>query len=328
MRVPGFVANPLLRTFWEKLVLPGILRDIGADVYFCPGGLMHTRVPKKCRTVTMFRNMIPFDMRVRKLYPPGAQRIRNWLLERAMLASMQRCNQVIFISKHAREIIERLLPDVASRAITIPHGIDDNFRIAGKQIAPRPSWLPAGEYLLYVSLFEVYKHQLEVVRGYHLLKSRRRTPEKLVLAGTLLEPAASRVRAEIDRLGLHDDIFLVGNIPYLELPAVYAGAKVNIFASTCENCPNILLEAMGSGRPMLVSDHPPMPEFAGDAAIYYNAESPEDFADKLTPILDDPVCLEHYACLTADRSALYNWRETAERTWNVIRELGHGQSPG
>jgi len=174
--------NPLMRALWEKYILPGTLEKLRADVLFCPGGLINTRPPGCCRTVTMFRNMIPFDMAVRKLYKPGLMRVRNWLLERAMLSSMMNADMVIFISEFARTVIEERVTRPIARAVTIPHGINDDFRV-WHNVPARPSWLPRGDYLLYVSIFDVYKNQLEVVRGYHRLKSRRETPEKLILAG-------------------------------------------------------------------------------------------------------------------------------------------------
>jgi len=61
--------NPIARAFWEKLVLPRILDQESVDVLFCPGGTINTKPPRGCKTVTMFRNMMPFDMEVRKRLP-------------------------------------------------------------------------------------------------------------------------------------------------------------------------------------------------------------------------------------------------------------------
>ncbi len=53
--------NPLLRTIWEKLALPIILHRKGIQILFCPGGIITSAVPNACKSVTMFRNMIPFE---------------------------------------------------------------------------------------------------------------------------------------------------------------------------------------------------------------------------------------------------------------------------
>jgi hypothetical protein len=51
--------NPILRTLWEKVALPRILFKENTQVLFCPGGVIASKVPSGCKTVTMFRNMIP-----------------------------------------------------------------------------------------------------------------------------------------------------------------------------------------------------------------------------------------------------------------------------
>ena len=315
------VDNQLVRAVWEKYLLSGLLQSLGADILFCPGGLVRTRVPDGCLSVTMFRNMIPFDREVRKMYPPGLRRVRNWLLERGMLSSMRKSDLVIFISNYARQVIESRIGMRQLSAVTIPHGINHEFRVPSGSHIPRPGWLPDGDYLLYVSIFEVYKSQLEVVRGYHLLRSRRETSEKLVLVGQQLSPSAPEVVAEIARLGLQNEIIVAGSVPYRELPAVYANAKVNIFASTCENCPNILLEALGAGRPVLVSNRQPMPEFGGQAVVYFDPVSPEDFADKLLQFIDSPKAMAGLAMRARDQSELFNWEKTATDTWDALQSL-------
>ncbi len=314
--------NPLIRAGWERFLLPRILARLGIDILFCPGGVVATPAPKGCKVVTMFRNMIPFDKEQRSRYPLGYMKVRNWLLERAMLRSMLRADLVIFVSDFARHVIEQCAPKQIKRAIVIPHGIGPEFRFRGPRL-PRPSWLPVDDFLLYVSTFDVYKAQLEVVRGFALLKSRRQGKEKLVLVGSEKQnPIYSRmVRAEITRLGLTDYVLIAGLVPHQELPALYSNALINVFAAESENCPNILLEAMASGRPVLCSMFPPMPEFGGDAVIYFNPRQPEDFADKLEELLDNKPALRTLGQGAAERARHYDWDVSAVTTWRTILSI-------
>lgn len=313
--------NPFFRTLWERYFLHHVLSKIRADILFCPGGLINSGPSDNWKTVTMSQNMIPFTPEIRSMYPIGYMRLRNWLLERAMLKSIKNADLVIFISGFAKNVIQKYVGDQTINSITIPHGLTGHFKIPSGVVLPRPKWLPKGEYLLYVSLFEVYKNHLQVVRGYHKLKQLRATPEKLILAGLNSLPSGDIVRAEIERLGLGDDVILPGNIPYNDLPAVYHHAKVNIFASECENCPNILLEALGAGRPALVSNCEPMPEFGGDAVIYFDPSSPEDFACKLSQFIDNPEEMDLLAEKARKQSKLFDWGKTADQTWTAIRTL-------
>lgn len=320
MRATTFwpTANPLLRAVWEKIALPHILRKEKAQILFCPGGIIASDVPVGCKTVTMFRNMMPFDPDVLRRMPFGLQKIRNWILKRVMLRSMATADLTIFISEYARGVIEELTP--VRNAVTIPHGINSQFRTAGQMIT-RPSWLPQGEYLLYVSRFDVYKHQLEVVQAYAKLPANLRSRYKLLLVGEAGNMLAREVEAWVKEKSLDGQVFIRGAVPYTDLPAVYHHATVNLFASSCENCPNILLEALGAGRPVLSSSVMPMPEFGGNAVVYFSPTDPMSIYEQLIAVLQDESRRESLASLAQQRSSDFDWQKTADATWLKIRGL-------
>lgn len=324
VRVGWPVENPLARAVWEIVSLPRLVRSLEADVLFCPGGIIGGSVPAGCKSVTMFRNMIPFDSVQSRKYPLGYMRVRNWLLKRAMLRSMAEADRVICLSEFGRQVIESNTPGLWEKTIVIPHGIGPRFR-ANHEL--RPHWLPAEDYILYVSILDVYKAQVEVLRAYALLKKLRHTVEKLIFVGPESPRYAQKVRNEIARQGLQNDVLLTGPVLHDQLPALYQNALINIFASECENCPNIMLEALASGRPLLASNRPPMPEFGGDAAIYFDPSVPEDLAEKLLSVIDDPTRLAELSAKAKRRSGLYDWDKTARTTWAAIGGLVSGHAP-
>jgi len=278
-------------------------------------------MPEDCKSVTMFRNMLPFDQVQGQRYPLGYMRVRHWILKRVLLRSMKEADLVIFISDYARQVIERQAGGPLRNTAIIPHGVGPAFLGSGNGTLRRPGWLPAGEYLLYVSNVDFYKSQVEVVQAYAILKQRRESPEKLVLVGTESPEYGRKVRTEIRRLALENDVLIKGQVPYEGMPAVYQHALLNIFASQCENCPNILLEALAAGRPVVVSNCQPMPEFAGDAAIYFDPRSPDQIADRLSEVLGDPCRMKELSERALERSRMYDWQTTSNRTWNAIASL-------
>ncbi|MCY1353636.1 D-inositol-3-phosphate glycosyltransferase [compost metagenome] len=267
----------------------------------------------------MFRNMIPFDLRVRKSIPLGLQRLRNWLLNRIMLKSMRDADLTIFISNYARSVIESLTK--IKNAVTIPHGIGSVFRTHGDAVVPRPEFLPAGEYVLYVSRFDVYKHHYEVVSAYANLPTELREKFPLVLVGEVNLPEAERVKSLIATLGLEAQVLLLGAIPYQSLPPLYHYAYLNLFASSCENCPNILLEALASGRPMICSNVMPMPEFGADAALYFSPFDPKDIGRVLSEALTSPDLLKKLSVAAVTQSDKFDWENTSRKTWSELLAL-------
>jgi len=310
--------NPIMRAFWEKYILPGVLRKEAVDVLFCPGGTINTRPPHGCKTVTMFRNMIPFDMKVRKRLPLGLQRIRNWLLEHIMLKSMASADLTIFISDYARHVIEQRIS--VKNAVTIPHGINSSFKTYKVQLA-RPKIAHTEKYILYVSRFDIYKHHYEVVEAYASLPTELRQEYRLLLAGESDGDEANRVIDLIARSGLQHQVRILGPVPYRDLPALYHHASLVLFASSCENCPNILLEALGAGRPVLSSNVMPMPEFGGSGAGYFSPFDSEDIARKMTEVLTNPELTKVMSEAAATRSEKFVWAASAKETWERIIAL-------
>lgn len=310
--------NPLLRAVWEKFALPRVLRKEKPQILFCPGGIIASDVPDGCKTVTMFRNMMPFDLTLLRRMAFGLQKIRNWILKRMMLRSMAAADLTIFISEYARGVIEELIQ--VKKSVTIPHGINSRFRTA-KQVIERPSLLPQDEYLLYVSRFDVYKHQMEVAQAYAQLAADLRSRYKLLLVGEVDYILSEKVRLFIENKKLQNSILLLNAIPYNELPNFYRQAKINIFASSCENCPNILLEALGAGKPVLSSSVMPMPEFGGGAVEYFDPFDSEDLTKKMTMVLNDESLMEYLGHMAYHRSLDFEWSVTAMKTWTSMMEL-------
>ena len=77
----NLINNPFLRVLWERFMFPKLLKKLEIDVLFCPGGPVTGGVPKNCKIVITFQNMLPFAVPQRQKYPIGYMRFRNWILE-------------------------------------------------------------------------------------------------------------------------------------------------------------------------------------------------------------------------------------------------------
>lgn len=311
--------NPVLRVLWEIFWLGRTLKRQKVDLLFSPGGTSMTLLPKRCKSVTMFRNMLPFAPEERKRYPLGYMRMRLWMLRFLQEWAFNRADLVIFISDYARKVIDSALPHRRGTSVVIHHGINDHFR--GKEAMPRPSQAPE-KFVLYVSILDVYKAQVEVVESWAMAKKQVQNGTKLVFIGPEFPSYGKKVRETIERLGLDKEVIVMGNVPYHELPAYYHHALINIFASSCENCPNILLEALAAGRPVLASDRDPMPEFAQESAEYFDPYQPKSLAVLLSRYLQDADLRDRRGQAARVHSENFQWRDTAARTWDALIALG------
>lgn len=312
--------NPLYRIFYEFFWIPLLLRKLRPEVYFSPGGLLLGMTSGPWKSVTMFRNMIPFDVVERKKYPIGYMRFRNWLLSKLLLKSMMKADLMIFISKFACSVIRALEPNGIQNFAIIPHGVGQNFHELGINTPNKEEFIPKEEYIFYPSIIDVYKSQYEVVDAIADLKQRGVEVPQVLLAGELYGAYGAKIQKKIDALGLASDVRLLGPIPYEQMPSFYKHAEFVLFASKSENCPNILLEALASGCAVACSNIMPMPEFAQDAAVYFDPAAPRDIARAIEELVQDPVKRASLKSKSKRVAKRYSWEQSASQTWHALFE--------
>ena len=71
----------------------------------------------------------------------------------------------------------------------------------------------------------------------------------------------------------HQFIEHILNVPHNKISEFYRNHDGIIYASSCENMPNILLESMGAGKLIACSNKKPMDEFLKEGGIYFDTRS-------------------------------------------------------
>lgn len=310
--------NSILRFIWEKFIFRKILLVENPNLLFCPGGLISTPTPKTCKTVTMFRNMLPFDKTIISKMPFGIRKIRYLLLKKEMLNSMRNADFVIFISKYCRDIIYDYIN--IPKSTVIHHGISDKFRNQTIHL-DRPSALQKRDYLLYVSRFDIHKNHENLVIAFANLPTHISKNLNLVFIGEKNGKQYEKIKQIIIKQKVEDRVVALGHVKYEELPKFYANSKAIIYASSCENCPNILLESLGSGRPVIASNVMPMPEFGGPDLCYFSPFDVNSIENALLKVLTSSDYSEKIANAALAKSLDFTWNCTGKKTWNLLYNI-------
>lgn len=116
---------------------------------------------------------------------------------------------------------------------------------------------------------------------------RRRHPNaRLAVVGD--GPERTQLAAQIESLGLSNAAHLVGAIPQSELPAWYSAADLLVLASSREGWPNVVLEAMACGTPVVASRVGGVSEvITSDVlGLAVSMEEPSDLAAAIERVLD------------------------------------------
>ena len=147
-------------------------------------------------------------------------------------------------------------------------------------------------------------------------------PLVLDLVGPAYPPAFSRLKERMAKLTSADDwIFCLGEIPYEDLHHLYAQADLGIFASSCENLPNILIEKMAMGLPIACSNRGPMPEILGEAGEYFDPEQPIDISRALRVLINSAKLRKEKAIASHHLAKGYSWESCANDTFAFLSEI-------
>lgn len=317
------VHEPLLdralpaRIWWQQVELPQQARR-ACDLLFAPGGTCSSAFHP---VVTMSRNLLPFELRELRRYGASALAAKFLLLRAKQSASYRRADGVIFLSEYAQTVVTRAAGIGAAQAI-IPHGVNRRFYLAPRTQRPLATYSPDEPFkLLYVSKVEPYKHHDRVVEAVAQLR-RAGLPLALELVGPPTHQlTAERLRktiARIDPAGAF--IRHHAAVAHSDLHQHYHQADGFVFASSCENLPNILLEAMAAGLPIACARRGPMPEVLRDAGVYFDPEKPGELAAAITTLLADHILREQHTWQAYSYAQTYSWEQCAHETFSYLVE--------
>ncbi len=280
--------STLVRVGWEQAALPWMVRRQNPDVLFCPGNLIPLWSPVP--TVVVLQNAAPFCASTRL----DSMGVSTWawfkLLGAFMRASAEKASRVIFLSHYLREQFVKRFKFPGERGDVVYHGRDGlqiekpDHRFSGKLGFGSP-------YILSVSHLYPYKNIPALIQGYFLSRrSLQGQGLKLVLVGKAAARAhLAQISSMIRQYCLEDWVLLAGDVPYPAIGELLAGCEWFVFQSTCENCPNTLIEALSAGVPITCSNASVMPEIAGDAALYFDPFDATDIARALTRMAEEPL---------------------------------------
>lgn len=296
---PARKAGGIRGHLWEQLVLP---LSVGNGLLWSPANTGPLRVPRQVLTI---HDLAPLDHP--EWYEPAFARWYGWL----WAGLVPRVRQVVTVSDYFRErLIERFRID-ERRVVSIPVGVDGRrFSPFARQTLPG---LPE-PYILFVGTLQPRKNAGGLLAAWEMVRDRY--PDwTLVIAGAQTGPFA---RSE---LLPGECVRLLGRVAEADLPALYAAAEIFIQPSFYEGAGLTLLEAMSSGCACAVSGRTALPEYAGDAALLFDPEKPQDIAAALEQLLGDRGLREQLRAKGLLRARAFTWTQTAERLWEVLESL-------
>jgi glycosyltransferase involved in cell wall biosynthesis len=317
-----FEKSIIIQLIWEKFRLPKELKKYNCNILLNLDAGSLARYPKM---VTMSRDMLSYEPGEMNRFSFSKEKIRLILLKLIQNASLSSSNGVIFLTNYAGKVIQQSC-GILKNIKYIPHGVGKEF-IHAKKFEHLNLRLKKYIDVLYVSNIAPYKHQWNVIRGISILRNKG-FDVRLTLTGGGHVDALSGSQKKLDD-ALHECdpdrnfVTILGYVSQSDLPNLLCSSDIFVFASSCENMPNTLIEAMTVGLPIACSDRGPMPEVLKDAGVYFNPDSPISIAKAIELYLNDEFLIINNARKANQLSVNYSWARCSNETFSFLREVNN-----
>ena len=305
VHLEDFPSGFLKTLLWEQWAVPRLARRLGAEVVFSPANYGPVLAPNP---VILLRNALDVGRKEKRL----TKKLYWWGLTLATAVSLVTARRAMAVSTYALDTLTFGGKRFTAKTRIVPHGVAANFSPPGADAAPR------GDALLAVS--DIY-----IQKNFHTLFEAlaRIVPERpeltLTIAGRILDADYhARLSEQLDRLGLAGRVTFLGGVGPEVLTGLYRSCRVFVFPSTVETFGNPLAEAMACGAPIATSAATAMPEVAGDAALLFDPEDPEDMARTLARLWDDADLRADLSAKAAKRGAEFSWVRCAADVADVL----------
>ena len=312
---PELEMSLIRQLWWQFHCLAKELKKSECDILFSPDA---TTVCGFRPSVVMSQDMLLYEPGQVNLYRLSVKHLRLIVIGILQTRSMKQADGVIFLTKYAAEVIQRSTGNLECVSI-IPHGIGADFR----QTTAAGDWSEVQDReirCLYISHAVMYKHQWVVVRAIGELRRHGHRIGLLLVGG-----GSGRARKLMDEAIAETDpqgefILCREFVPHAEIPSILAKADLFVFASSCENMPITLLEAMAAGLPIACSDRGPMPEVLQDGGVFFDPENSESICSAIERIIEDRDLRMTIAKRAEELSRQYTWEKCAKNTWPFLKK--------
>jgi hypothetical protein len=311
----------VFRSLFLQWKIPAYLKQLKCDALFSPGGTLP--IFTDVVMVTMSQNMLPFDSGAAMTFGRFSfMRLKMFLLRYIQSGAFKRADGIIFLTQYARDQIENFLGNLRGSKIIIPHGVENRFFYQ-----PRIQY-PIGTYslvkpfrLLYISIIMPYKHQVELALAIAKLRNSG-VPVEIQFIGPSWGWYSKEFHLLLKKLDAEQKFLkYTGSAPFKDLHKFYRAFDAFIFASSCENLPNILIEAMAAGLPIASSNLGPMQEILGDSGIYFDPRNVSSIIEALGRLINDDALRRKLAMTGFEKSQTYSWEKNASKTFSFIEQV-------
>ena len=295
LRVPIDAADRTRRVFYEHTSLLGLARKYKLDClhWFSGTQAVINAVPAAVTIYDLnsFLNLAPYSWSKRAY------------LKAMVSQTARRARLLLPMSRATADALVRMFKVSPARLAVIPPVLGPEFRpMSGQSVSAfRAQYGLPERYWLYAAHFYPHKNHLRLLEAYFALKLRVPSSWPLVLRGDA-RGAEEKVLQFIKERGMESEVIFLPSLEDCQLPVLYSASSALVFPSLYEGGGLPIVEAMACGLPIAAAGIPPVREFAGPAASYFNPYDVESIVTAMKTFQTHPELPEYLRAKALSRA--------------------------
>lgn len=306
--------HPLLWKLWYDIKVPVILKRYKVDVFVSCDGFcsLGTKVPQ-C--------LVVHDLAFLH-YPSAIKKSHLLFYKRYTPKFLGKAISIATVSEFSKKDIIAQYGTDAKKINVVYNGVKEIFNPINNDAKAtiKNKYTDGKEYFIYAGSIHPRKNLITLLKAFSVFKKRQQTNMKLVLAGRLAWQYES-FEKDLKSYKYRNDVVLTGYVEDAVLADIIGAAYALVYPSLFEGFGVPVLEAMRCDVPVITSADSAMQEIAKDAALYADANSHTDIANKMMLLYKDENLRKELILKGRQIVKQYSWDKTATLLWQSIEKV-------
>lgn len=295
--------NKLMRNLYLAFVLPLKATKYKPDIYHLIDS--SPTIIKTCRTISAIHDLAEFEV------PEKYSKIQSVLRKLYVRLQIKISDMIITVSEYSKNDIRKRFGVAESNIMVVPNALTSAIKISQRSLPKN--------YLLFVGEIERTKNLGCLIEAFDLLPEDIKIKFLIHVVGKKGNDYKNVIHT-IKRTHLENKVVMHGYVSDEELIKLYSEAYAFVFPSKFEGFGLPVLEAMGSGIPVICSDKTSIPEVGGNAVLTFNSDKPEELATMIFKIINIPSLREEMIIKGITRSKKFTTYNCAKLTLELYKK--------
>jgi len=313
----GLPKESIREGFYVHRIFRSKIRILGSILYFINIFRCLKKIEPDIIHIQAFGNETPVLLLTKKLlkkpcaiWGQGSDVYVQWMFRKPI-------SKIIFKKSDAvialTEDMKREMKKIYDRDIAvIPNGIDLNKVkcLSTQDVGNELGIKKDRKIILFVGRLDPIKGLTYLIEAMTSIEDKNK---QLILVGDGEEK--DRLEKLVKKLKLEKYVTFIGKVPYGDVFKYMVASDILALSSLSEGLPNVILEAMASGLPIVATRVGGIQDIVkdGENGFLVDPENPEQIAEKINLFLEDDKLREKISKNNKQKAKEYSWESVIER---------------